>query len=120
MSGAGAEPSAEIRVSDVFSAVDSEFDLIVFDPPFRWFKPRDEIEANTTDENYRAMTAFFEQARERLSSRGRMLLFFGSSGDLGYLRHLFDAHGFTAEVVARDGFVKDDWPVEYFTFRWTP
>jgi release factor glutamine methyltransferase len=116
----GVADRIEVRVSDIFSAVDGEFDLIVFDPPFRWFKPRDEIEANTTDENYRAMTAFFEQAREHLSSRGRMLIFFGSSGDLGYLRYLFDTHGFTAEVVARDGFVKDDWPVEYLTFRLTP
>jgi release factor glutamine methyltransferase len=30
--------------SDVFDAVDGQFDLIVFDPPFRWFAPRDLLE----------------------------------------------------------------------------
>src|SRR5919199_578180 len=33
------------RHSDVFSPVDGTFDLIIFDPPFRWFAPRDLLEA---------------------------------------------------------------------------
>jgi release factor glutamine methyltransferase len=44
--------------SDVFSAVEGRFDLIVFDPPFRWFAPRDEFESAITDENYQTLTAF--------------------------------------------------------------
>ena len=31
----------DVRYSDVFSEVEGTFDLIVFDPPFRWFRPRD-------------------------------------------------------------------------------
>ncbi|WP_089021103.1 RsmD family RNA methyltransferase [Micromonospora coriariae] len=31
----------DARQSDVFSAVDGDFDLIIFDPPFRWSAPRD-------------------------------------------------------------------------------
>ena len=73
----------EARHSDVFSNVDGAFDLIIFDPPFRWFAPRDLLEAATTDENYGAMTRFFRQARQHLTDRGRMLIFFGSSGDVG-------------------------------------
>lgn len=64
-----------IRRSNVFSNVDGEFDLIIFDPLFRWFAPRDLLEAATTDENYRAMTTFFREARRYLALNGRMLIF---------------------------------------------
>ena len=73
----------EIRHSDVFEAVDGRFDLVIFDPPFRWFAPRDPLEAASTDENYRALTAFFRQAREHLTERGRLLVFFGTLGRPG-------------------------------------
>src|ERR671917_1153220 len=109
----------DIRRSDVFSNVDGEFDLIIFDPPFRWFAPRDLLEAATTDENYRAMTTFFREARRHLGLNGRMLIFFGSSGDLAYLKHLIDEGGFAAEVVAEEALVKDDWRIEYYTYRLT-
>lgn len=109
----------EIRHSDVFSNVNGVFDLIIFDPPFRWFAPRDLLEAATTDENYRAMTMFFRQSRRHLTDRGRMLIFFGSSGDLVYLQQLIDHEGFKREVLAQHSLVKDGWQVDYFTFRIT-
>ncbi|WP_326556429.1 methyltransferase [Micromonospora sp. NBC_01796] len=115
----GVADRVDVRHSDVFGAVDGVFDLIVFDPPFRWFAPRDLLEGASTDENYQAMTAFFTQAREHLTADGRMLIFFGSSGDLTYLRHLIDATGFTATVLAQQSLVRDGWQVDYFTFRLT-
>ncbi|MEV4110660.1 methyltransferase [Nonomuraea sp. NPDC049695] len=115
----GVADRVEVRLSDVFADVDGRFDLIVFDPPFRWFAPRDLLEAATTDENYRAMTSFFRQAREHLTPAGRMLIFFGSSGDLAYLRHLMDEQGFDVEVVARQELTKDGQSVSYYTFRLT-
>ena len=33
----GVADRVEVRHSDVFSAVDETFDVMVFDPPFRWF-----------------------------------------------------------------------------------
>jgi release factor glutamine methyltransferase len=106
--------------SDVFDGVDGAFDLIIFDPPFRWFAPRDELESATTDENYRAMTAFFLGAHARLTERGRMLIFFGSTGDVAYLEELADETVFEREVAARLEWAKDGWQVEYRTYRMRP
>ena len=61
--------------SDVFERVEGKFDLIIFDPSFRWFAPRDMYERSTTDEGY-------------------ILVFFGTSGDIDYLMHLIQAAGF--------------------------
>jgi release factor glutamine methyltransferase len=116
----GVSDRIEVRHSDVFSNVDGVFDVILFDPPFRWFAPRDLLEAASTDEDYRTMTAFFRQARRYLTPAGRMLIFFGTSGDLAYLERLAGEEGFTSEVLARQNLVKDGWQVDYFTFRLTP
>jgi release factor glutamine methyltransferase len=116
----GVADRVEVRYSDVFSAVDGEFDLIVFDPPYRWFAARDLLEAASTDEGYRAMTTFVRTARRHLAPGGRMLMSFGSSGDLGYLRRLLDEEGFAVRVVAQQSLVRDGWQVDYFTFRVTP
>jgi len=113
----GVADRIEVRSSDVFSNVDGEFDLIIFDPPFRWFAPRDLQESATTDENYRAMTTFFHEASRHLALNGRMLIFFGTSGDLAYLKHVIDKEGFAAEVVAEQALVRDGWKVEYYTYR---
>ncbi|MFC5908560.1 methyltransferase [Streptacidiphilus monticola] len=110
----------DVRESDVFSALtdaDGRFDLVVFDPPFRWFEPRDLLEQATADPGYRALTAFFAQVRRHLAPGGRVLLAFGSSGDLAYLRELMDRHGFTVQEVARAELVRDGVTVEYLTFR---
>ena len=115
----GVAHMVEVRVSDVFSEVEGRFDVIVFDPPFRWFRPRSLLEAAMTDEGYRAMTTFFRDARQYLADGGRMLIFFGTSGDLGYLQSLHEEEGFSSEIVAHDQFEREGWAVEYFTFRVT-
>ncbi len=115
----GVADRVDVRESDVFSAVDGAFDLIVFDPPFRWFAPRDLLETATADENYGALTRFFAQVDRHLAPGGRMLVFFGTSGDMPYLRHLIDRAGLRAAVVAGADTVKDGWRVEYVTFRVT-
>lgn len=108
--------SVRVRESDVFRTVEGEFDLIVFDPPFRWYAPRDALEMATADENYRAMTAFFCGVRRYLAPGGRLLVFFGTSGDLEYLRRLARGAGFVSQVVAHQSLAKEDWRVDYYTY----
>lgn len=115
----GVQDRIQIFESDLFEHVEGRFDLVVFDPPFRWFAPRDLLEAAMTDENYRAMTAFFEQARDFLLQDARMIINFGSSGDLAYLKSVIDAQGFTREVVDERRLTRGDWTVDYVVFRLT-
>ena len=93
---------------------------MVFDPPFRWFQPRDLLEMATADPSYRALTRFVREVQLHLSYRGRLLVFFGGSGDLGYLQRLVAEEGFAAETLARKTMVEDGWQVEYITYRLTP
>lgn len=95
----GVSDRVDVRHSDVFSDVEGTFDLMIFDPPFRWFAPRDWLEAAAADENYRAMTTFFREARRYLTPTGRVLIFFGTSGDLEYLEQLIAAERFDSEVL---------------------
>lgn len=113
----GVAERVTVRASDVFSAVDGQFDLIVFDPPFRWFTPRNYLELGSADANYTAMTTFFQQARAHLTESGRMLIFFGTSGDIVYLHSLMDRAGFVRTTVAHLATERDSVPVEYFTYR---
>jgi release factor glutamine methyltransferase len=107
----------EVRVSDVFSSVDGAFDLIVFDPPFRWFAPHSVLEAATTDEDYGALTRFFAEVDDHLAPGGRILLFFGTSGDLAYVHEL--SARFARETLATGSLERGDVTVEYFTYRLT-
>ena len=109
-----------VRWSDVFSDVDDRFDLIIFDPPFRWFQPRDDFEMASADPGYRGLTTFFEEAPAHLTLRGRMLVSFGTTGDIAYLQHLIIKHEYHSEVVAHDHLVRDGWRVDYYTFRLKP
>jgi len=113
----GVPDRVAISQSDLFEHVEGRFDLIVFDPPFRWMKPRDWAEASITDEDYRALTAFFARVREHLNEGGRILVFFGTTADIGYLEQLIEGNGLVSEIVARRELDKDGHPVEYRTYR---
>ncbi|MFC9752714.1 methyltransferase [Streptomyces sp. NPDC056921] len=103
--------------SDVFSAVEGTFDLIVCSPPFRWFTPRDQLEAATTDEGYRMLRNMFASIGDHLAPQGRFLFFFGSSGDLAFARTLMDRSGLRRTVVDRLERERDGRLVEYIAYR---
>ena len=115
----GVADRVDVRYSDVFSAVDGEFDLVIFDPPSRWFPARDLLEMASTDENYRALTTFVRNVGRYLRADGRILIFFGASGDLGYLRRLLAEEGFVVEVLAHREALKGKILVDYYTHRVT-
>jgi release factor glutamine methyltransferase len=113
----GVADRVTVLESDVFAAVRGDFDLIVFDPPFRWFEARDLLELATTDPGYRALTTFFREVGGRLRPGGRVLLFFGTTGDLPYVHRLIAEAGLAATVVNRRDLVRDGVRVEYVTYR---
>ncbi len=92
------------RESDVFDTadgpLDGTFDLIVIDPPFRWFAPRDLLERAFADEGYVTLRRFTGEVRSRLRPGGEVLLFFGASGDVGYLDALIERGGLCSETIA--------------------
>lgn len=112
----GVNSRIHFEVSDVFEKVEGKFDLIIFDPPFRWFTPRDVYEIATTDENYQSLTKFFNLVDQYLNEGGRILLCFGSSGDIEYLNELIERSGFSKEVIAKRDLEKEGIMVRYFTF----
>jgi release factor glutamine methyltransferase len=111
--------TAAFAVSDVFTTVEGDFDLVVIDPPFRWFAPRDLTEVAIADEGYAGLRRFFAGIRERLRPGGRVLLFFGTSGDQDHVLGLAAGAGLTAETVATRELTRDGITVTYSTFRLT-
>ncbi|GAA2965907.1 methyltransferase [Actinokineospora diospyrosa] len=115
----GVADLVETRQSDVFTAVDGQYDLIIFNPPFQWFPARDVVESATTDENYGALTRFFREAKQYLATDGRMMIFFSTAGDVEYLRRLIEAEGYEREVVFKHTGDFAGMPADFFTFRVT-
>lgn len=109
----------QTAVSDLFENVDGRFDVIAFNPPFRWFRAHDLFELSTADEGYRALTSFMREVKERLRPGGRVILNFGTSGDIDYLYHLIEQSGLRTEVMSTEEVVADDLVVTYYVFRLT-
>ena len=107
------------KQSDVFEAVEGSFDLIVFHPPYRWFKAHDLLELSTTDENYQALTRFMQEVSDHLRPGGRILLHFATSGDIDYLYSLVEQAGFSKQVLATDEVRTEELTVAYYVFRLT-
>ena len=90
----------ECLVSDLFDQVAGDFDLVVIDPPFRWFAAADLLERAITDEGYETLSRFLAEVSGRLRPGGAVLLFFGSSGDVAHLDSLIERNRLSSETVA--------------------
>lgn len=104
---------------DLFEPVDGTFDVVLFDPPFRWFRPRDLLEVAMADEGYGTLRRFMGEVGARLRPGGRVLLFFGTSGDMDYLLRLVDEAGFAREVAGTTEATRDGHVARYHVFRLT-
>lgn len=113
----GVSSRTTFLISDLFDVVDGTFDLVIYDPPFRWFLPRDLLETSIADEGYRSLTRFFTEVSGVLNPGGRVLIFFGTSGDMRYLTELIDAAGFACATVAERDLTKEGLTVTYRTLR---
>jgi len=109
--------STRMRVIDgnLFDPIEGRFDLIIFDPPFRWSTPRDLYETSSADRDYKTLKRFFAAAHRHLKDEGRILLHFGTSGDLAFLKHLVKTSGFKSETLLKGS--NSGWT--YFVFRLT-
>ena len=102
---------------DLFDGVEGDFDLIVFDPPFRWFEPRDLLERSHADASYVTLTSFMREAPLRLREGGRIIMNFGSSGDIAYLRELIERSGLMHEETPYGEATKLGYTAQYSWFR---
>ena len=113
----GLSSCVKVIKSDLFERVDGEFDLIIIDPPFRWTKPRSWLEKASADERYETLDRFFSEVKSHLSTRGRIILNFGTSADMKYLRHLIRKNGFNYEVMSKVRNRRVGWT--YYVFKLT-
>ena len=100
----------------MFGEVRGRFDLILFDPPFRWTPPRDVWESSTADRGYATLQRFLRECREFLTETGRVVIHFGTSGDLTYLKRLIRHNGLHRKQLLKSCH-EQGW--EYFTYRLT-
>jgi release factor glutamine methyltransferase len=114
---AGVADWIECRVGDVFEGIEERFDLIVFDPPFRWFAPGDMLDRAFSDDGYATLRTFFEQVADHLGPDGRVLMFFGTTGDIEYFYELASCANLTVEALSSAKLEKDGGVESYWAFR---
>lgn len=101
--------------SDLFGNIKGKFDVIIFDPPYRWSKPRNLWEISTADENYGTLRAFLSQSKQFLRRGGRIVVTFGTSGDMGSFKYMVRKNGFRRAQILKCN--NSGW--SYFTYRLT-
>lgn len=81
------------------------------------FKPRDIRERAVADENFETLTKFFSEVINYLNSEGRVLVFYGDSGDMNYFYALMRNSGLQYELIAKRYISKESRKWGYYVFR---
>jgi hypothetical protein len=72
-------------------------------------------ERSCADTNYGTLEKFFERVGEHLNRGGRIVIHFGTSGDVVYFKYLIRKNGFKRKQILRNSRV--GWT--YYTYRLT-
>lgn len=106
----------EVRRSDLFKNIKEKFDTIIFNPPFRYFKPKDKLDAAMTDENYQTLTKFFSQVKSHLKSEGKVYMCFSNLADLKYFEHLVKKNKFRSRVINKSRAKNFGEPIKFYYY----
>ena len=90
-----------LKKSNLFSKISGKFDLIIFNPPFRWFKPKNFDERSETDENYFNLQKFFRMAKKFMSKNARIIMVFSNSGDIEFFESLIVKNNFYFKIISK-------------------
>jgi release factor glutamine methyltransferase len=108
----GALSHMEFIQSDGFkNLLGRKFDRIAINPPFRPFKPKDNLDIASNDENYEFMIRFLCEAKQFLNPGGKIWLSFGTSGDIEFLEDLLRAGNYRYKVVGEEASPDEEWRV---------
>lgn len=106
-----------IKKSDLFDAISNKsFTKIIFNPPTRWFKPRNMLERACLDENYETLQKFLKNAKNYLKEDGSILLVFSTAGDIKFFEKLIRQNKYHSKIL--DHSRKDNW--DYFVYKLKP
>lgn len=92
----------ETKKGYLFSNINKKFDTIIFNPPFRWFNPRDLLEKGEVDKRYKTLRKFFKKVKKYLKENGRIILVFSNSGDINYLKFLIEKNKFNYKILKKE------------------
>lgn len=109
----------EIKKADVFGAVKSKFDLIIFNPPFSDHRAEKIHHISFWDEGHKSVAAFFAGLSKHLTPHGRSLICWSSFGKVAKLRGIAEKFGFVLlEVGKRKG--RNDFTYYVFEIKKNP
>lgn len=113
----GVANRVEVRAGDLFDGLHDRFDVVVYDPPFRWFPPIDMLERAFTDSGYETLERFFAQVSDHLAPGGRVLMFFGTTGDIDHFHRLAARNSLDVEALDNAELRRDGATETYWAFR---
>jgi len=87
------------KFSNIFSNINKKFDTITFNPPFMYFKPKNNLEKAICNQNYKDLERFFKQVRKYLKKKGKIYMIFSDIGDINYLKRLIEKNKFKYKIL---------------------